>query len=801
MVLTGDVTLSVADELKIGKDVDISNSGFVLIFNVNGKAEIDKGSSVSADINSNDKIKLKEGVQFTGNINSAEKVDISKETIVVGDVTAGGELKINDASVVFGNCSPTHPRCTGSGLGSMCTITQIGTGGEEFRGISGSSDSNVIAAGKDGSLYHFDGSDWNKHAFTSDEDLNDVEVVNDSLAYAVGKDGKVIAYDGTNWSTLPVPVDEDLFGVWAASSSEVWVVGKDNTLYLWNGSSWTDMSGVGQANVDNGEDLTDIWGGATYQYSLEKDGDLYRYARPSGPWSKISACGDPTVDLEADDIWGDNSGKIYIAAEDKDDDEASVFLFNEATNSCSKVFGTDTEKEAFGISGNGSTVYAVGKKGLVLDNSSGSWEESFKGFDDFLDVWVSSSGTPYYIGKDGYVTTCTSSSSPALDHFRIVPGSISASTCLPNTITITAEDIDDIPVVDYFNTIDISVSTNHGNWSIDTANGSLSPNPDSDDNGAVSYEFIAADASSIRLDLTNTHAETLDITIYDAIDDITSTLAGVSVSQNIFVITADPIQIAGRPQAMTVAMWTDDTANSGSWGIDTNYNNPAQSLLASVERSGVLPGANAPTIQGDAIVDAPGTTLITLDFSTTSVTPPVVASFSLNTSDVGQYILNMVDTSYVHSSDPISSLTVPGSSPLLTVRPFGLAVTDIIAGATANPGAPIATSPTGTIFTSAGGAFSVTGAGVLWNTRDDHNITGGDGIVDGPGLYDNNAVAPSFAALTNLTVSGSGFTPAAADGGVAGALGNNVILPGEFGAPPPPPSTAGTATITDLQYS
>ncbi|MCP4769521.1 MAG: hypothetical protein GY875_25100 [Gammaproteobacteria bacterium] len=119
-----------------------------------------------------------------------------------GGITAkggAGNLNIDGTSIVSGTCDPNHPQCNGGpgggGPGASCSTVQIAANGEEFRGISGSNDSNIIAAGKNGSLYHYDGSNWTKNAFTSNRQLRDVEVVAPNLAYAVGKKGLVADTD------------------------------------------------------------------------------------------------------------------------------------------------------------------------------------------------------------------------------------------------------------------------------------------------------------------------------------------------------------------------------------------------------------------------------------------------------------------------------------------------------------------------------------------------------------------------------------------------------------------------------
>ena len=365
---------------------------------------------------------------------------------------------------------------------------------------------------------------------------------------------------------------------------------------------------------------------------------------------------------------------------------------------------------------------------------------------------------------------------PALDHFSIAPATLNASTCLPNAITIIAENAGNNPLANYTNQIDITVSTSHGNWSINNADGALSPDPDSNDDGAVSYTFVDTDASEIVLNFSNTHAENVTITVSDTASGVTSTSVPITFSRNVLVITEDPIQIAGRPQAMVVEMWTDDLAGSASCGIDTNYNSITQSLQASIDRGGVLLGALDPTINGTAISAVPAG--ITLDFSIN----PGSAVFDLDSTDVGQYSLLLQDTTLGHSD-----LIISGSSNLLTVRPFGLAVTDIETSsvpATPNPGG---TDFDGDVFTTAGSNFNATVAGVLWEVSDD---TDNDGALD-TGTYDDNAVTPSYAWDTTLSVlTTGGFTPAS---GVVGTLNNGDLLETEF--------AGGSVTVNDLQYT
>lgn len=715
-----------------------------------------------------------------GNID-AQNGDVLIEdgnNFVDGNISAdngNGFLEIDATSIVSGTCNPDHPRCNGGpygGGGPNCDITQIAADGEEFRGISGSSDSNVIAAGNDGSLYHYDGATWTKNAFVSPEDLRDVEVVAANLAYAVGKKGKVLKYDGAAWSTLPKPTNEELMGVWADASGVVWVVGKKSVLYRWDGANWQDMSGGGQANVDNNQELRDAWGNGSVFYALEKDGDLYRYTRPGGPWSKRTACS-AAFDMDVRDIWGDGSGNIYIAGKDKapNPDEAAIFRYNEGSDSCSIEFSTSTANDLEGIYGNYNTIYAVGTDGLVVDNTLGSFTQSNVGVQDYKDVWVSSSNMAYYVGQNGTLTTCI----VPLDHFVVSPASLDASTCLPNAITIRAEDAGNNILIGYLGTVDIGTSSNHGNWSINAANGVLNPDPDNDDDGAVDYSFDPQDAGVAILDLENTHAEDMIISVSEGA--VTRLSANINFGDNVFVITEDPVQVAGRSLAMNIAMWRNDRG-AANCAIDTNYDYSPQSLDVSIDRNGVLPAANDPSISGTAIVETPASIAISLDFQTT----PGQATFVLDNNDVGQYRLLVTDNTLVHSDSAIV-----GTSAVMTLRPFGIAITNLrdTLTSTANP---MNAAPAGAIFTTAGHNLSATVSGVLWDLDDDGN---NDGVLD-TGVYTDNALAPSFAWNTDFVVSllASSYTPSP---GTPGVLNNFSVPQLDF--------SGGSASVTNLQYT
>jgi len=302
-----------------------------------------------------------------------------------------------------------------------CTTSQIGNSSNDFKGISGISDSNVIAVGKNGVVYTYNGTSWSSSSSGTSQDLEDVFVLNSTASYAVGDNGTIRIFNGTTWSASSSGTSEDLQGVWAYSTTEVYAVGEGGKVLRYNGSTWSDLSSA--ANTGS-VDLEAVWGNPTNLYALGKNGNLYVYNRSGDSWSTITTCASAIGD-DANDIWGDNSGNIYMAV-----DGGAVYKYDGST--CTQVATASDDLD--GIFGSDTTgeIYAVGKDGEIVYFNGTSWVSASEGNEDINAVWVSSSGNAYYAIDKGYTSTCTYAS-----------GGGSGSSCTTTT-TSSAEDLDGI---------------------------------------------------------------------------------------------------------------------------------------------------------------------------------------------------------------------------------------------------------------------------------------------------------------------------------------------------------------------
>jgi hypothetical protein len=373
-----------------------------------------------------------------------------------------------------------------------------------------------------------------------------------------------------------------------------------------------------------------------------------------------------------------------------------------------------------------------------------------------------------------------------VSQFLVTVPASPVSTCNAQSITITAQDSSGNIATNYTGTINISTSTSDGDWSTSTGNGTLTNTgtaaSGTTDDGLATYAFAPLDSGVVALSLANIKVDSnVTVTVVDnAVGSTSTTSSTMQFRGNLFTITNDSIQVAGRNQAMTV---TRDRGSACSATL-TEYAG-SKSLKAWFTADADHPsGAAAPAITGASpaiTTSVPGSNNLTRTFTNG------VANFTLTTTDVGKYVINLRD-------DALG--TVDGSSPTITTRPFALVLSGIKQGATNNPGG-IATS--GSKFIAAADSFQATVAAYLWNSAADTNVAGGDGVPDaGASLAQiiGAGAVPSYRWSTTLSAA-SPYTPAA---GTLGTLSNGT----QSGACPtgaPNCFTNGVATPTNLSYN
>ncbi|NKB38819.1 MAG: hypothetical protein GKR93_16935 [Gammaproteobacteria bacterium] len=408
----------------------------------------------------------------------------------------------------------------------------------------------------------------------------------------------------------------------------------------------------------------------------------------------------------------------------------------------------------------------------------------------------------------------TSCSNLVFHHFNVTV-STTASTCTSTEVTIEAVDASDIRVPFYNGIATLNTENGFGNWSeldhtstlsaTNPAFNTVSDTPD-DDDGAAAYQFAGpADGGIIGLFLRNEHEEDITVSAEDTLVGTSfGTSGNVNFADNVFEITPNTCTgsscigptgslevVAGRNHSFHVQMLRRDSGPSAECGVATTYNNVSQDLKAWIVRTGNDPSGVLPTMleQTASLGNnaAPAGDNLQLDFNST----PGEADFTLTTTDVGDFEIFIRDDSNAFAEVNIDGST--GAADPVTVRPFGIALSDFDDDGTLPASNPNGSAPGDGVFVSAGTSFFATVGAYLYSAADDDGSGGGtaaDGIADGSNIISDNGLTPAFAWDTSFTVNKNSPLAVAS---VTGTLNNSTVALAEYAG-------TGMVQISDLQY-
>ena len=369
---------------------------------------------------------------------------------------------------------------------------------------------------------------------------------------------------------------------------------------------------------------------------------------------------------------------------------------------------------------------------------------------------------------------------PAPVRFDILSGDFAVRcAAFPIPVTIIARDANGNLLQNFANLVNITTAPATGDWSIGIATGALNNGAGND--GAATYQYSSTDRGIVRLDLAVTTATSLTITVQDSVTGSTSSsLVPITFGNDGYTVVLDPIQVAGRPQTLTV-----EHRVAPGCGLSTangHGGNNAVKVWLTLDPShpagAAIPGGVGVTAVSPLPTAEPGANNITLNFAGPGALAPGQAPLTLNTSDVGKYIVNIRDTNTARR----------GSSAPITTRPFALGM----------PGIGHSTSPAGTVLAAAGANFNLTVTGYQWAAGDDAN---NDGVPDAGANVTDNATTASYAWATTLSVGTGLSSPAGGilpSGGTVGALTIGATSPASLaqGA-----FSGGSATSVTTAYS
>jgi MSHA biogenesis protein MshQ len=493
---------------------------------------------------------------------------------------------------------------------------------------------------------------------------------------------------------------------------------------------------------------------------------------------------------------------------------AAIYVYNTS--------GTQLDAETSSIPGFNASTGAYATIGGNADGSVEGSEFRFPGYIDEVTTYNSALTASQIAGLVLATHPCPAT---VPDHFAVTTNG-SAVNCDPAPVTIVAHTSAHAALATT-DTIAITTSTGHGDWTLSTGSGSFVAG--ASNTGTATYKYAAADAGTVVLTLHDTYPETVTIGVADGSATATSGTAtaaedspltfspsGFRFTNGANVATSIGTQVAGRTTTQSLALQAIRTdTNTGACtslfasgttaNISLGYqcNNPI--TCVSGQSFTVTNNGTSTAIASNPATGVTSYTTVPLKFSTAYAEAPL----ALNYSDVGQVTL-AARYNIPLGSGAASANNITGSGQFV-VQPYTLTLSGIkrSSDSFANP---TATTATGTVFLAAGAAFSATVTAVntagaatpnFGRETTPATVTLTPALVL-PASGDDPAIAGSFGSFSAGVASGTGFswpevgiitiTPSTpnylATGTVTGSASGNV---GRF-----IPATFATAVNTPL---
>jgi hypothetical protein len=232
---------------------------------------------------------------------------------------------------------------------------------EGLNGIWGSSANNVFAVGgtAEGVILHYNGSAWTLMLSGSIAPMEGIWGSSASDVYAVGDAGTILHYNGSTWSAMTSGTSEDINAVWGTSHSNVFAVGAAGTILHYDGNTWSAMTSNTTAHLYGiwGSSPKDTWAVGTADAITHYDGSV---------WSSTHY----PILLNHKGIWGTSASQIFMVGVNGMFPGGYVKYFD--GSSWSDMTIPDGCGALYGIYGSCSNnVFAVGAAGVILHYGNG----------------------------------------------------------------------------------------------------------------------------------------------------------------------------------------------------------------------------------------------------------------------------------------------------------------------------------------------------------------------------------------------------------------------------------------------
>jgi photosystem II stability/assembly factor-like uncharacterized protein len=322
-----------------------------------------------------------------------------KASIVRSGVAAAAWLLV---VALLGAAGRTHGAVDPADWTWMSPLPQ----GHHLNAVWLASPSNVFAVGENGSILHFDGSQWRAQSSGTSYHLHALWGSAANNVFAVGNAGLILHYDGSTWVAMPSGTAAALYAVWGRGGDDVYAAGEGGSVLHFDGSQWQTVVAPGSLS---GLPLRGIWGSAGGELFVVGGtefggGVLLRYA--GGSWRSDTALL-PTFNPQLNAVWGSSANDVWAAG------GATTSLSNNVTGTLLHFDGSDwsvIEQPPFFVTalwGSGaSDLHAVGDKGNLLRYDGQAWSTSSLAVDSQFrlhGVYGSAADAVFLVGNRGLI--------------------------------------------------------------------------------------------------------------------------------------------------------------------------------------------------------------------------------------------------------------------------------------------------------------------------------------------------------------------------------------------------------------
>ncbi len=281
--------------------------------------------------------------------------------------------------------------------------------------IAGSAADDIWAVGDNGTLLHWNGSQWLAVQSGSSASLRSVSVRARDDVWIGGEGGTVLHWNGRTLENKGGGMP-NFTAIWGSSANDIWAVGKRGAIYHFDGTSWQNRS------VDTRTNYSGIWGRSAsdvWLVGMEIAPPLFKPVVrhfDGKSWQTRSAL--PSL---SGSIWGTKTGSMLIPTRGPGE-----YLRFDAAHTDSPVYETiqslaDAGETIDAMDGtDAGNIWALGS-GLTLAQFTGqSWKKitklgTFAGFDGLKslrvlsgrEAWIAATGTRSFVYrfKDGQTST------------------------------------------------------------------------------------------------------------------------------------------------------------------------------------------------------------------------------------------------------------------------------------------------------------------------------------------------------------------------------------------------------------